>query len=115
MTIRSETITSSANRLITHHLHLQFCLGLDIGWAVGRPTGLDFQRQKRRKAARCQPIKVAGLTITKALRQWKKWPGNLKKSNPRWFAVYGEGNTYAEVYHLGRETVNGVNPSTAWT
>ena len=35
----------------------------------GLPTGLDFQRQKRRNAARCQPIKVAGLTITNALRQ----------------------------------------------
>jgi len=34
----------------------------------GRPTGLDFQRQNRRNAARCQPITVAGLTITKALR-----------------------------------------------
>jgi hypothetical protein len=38
----------------------------------GRPTGLDFQRQNRRKAARCQPINVAGLTITNALRQSKK-------------------------------------------
>ena len=38
----------------------------------GRPTGLDFQRQNRRNAARCQPINVAGLTITKALRQSKK-------------------------------------------
>jgi len=35
----------------------------------GLPTGLDFQRQKQRNAARCQPIKVAGLTITNALRQ----------------------------------------------
>ena len=38
----------------------------------GRPTGFDFQRQNRRNAARCQPINVAGLTITKALRQSKK-------------------------------------------
>src|SRR3954467_7943495 len=35
----------------------------------GLPTGLDFQRQKRRNALRCQPIKVAGLTISNALRQ----------------------------------------------
>jgi hypothetical protein len=35
----------------------------------GLSTGLDFQRQKWRNAARCQPIKVAGLTITNALRQ----------------------------------------------
>src|SRR4051794_30897246 len=35
----------------------------------GLPTGLDFQRQKRRNALRCQPIKVAGLTISSALRQ----------------------------------------------
>ena len=35
----------------------------------GLPTGLDFQRQKRRNALRCQPIKVAGLTIINALRQ----------------------------------------------
>lgn len=27
-------------------------------------TGLDFQRQTRRNAARCHPIRVAGLTIT---------------------------------------------------
>lgn len=38
----------------------------------GLPTGLDFQRQNFRKPARCQPIKVAGLTITKALRQSNK-------------------------------------------
>jgi len=38
----------------------------------GRPTSLDFQRQNRRRAARCQPINVSGLTITKALRQSKK-------------------------------------------
>lgn len=38
----------------------------------GRPTGPDFQRHNRRKAARCQPINVFGLTITKALRQSKK-------------------------------------------
>ena len=38
----------------------------------GRPTGLDLQRQKRRKAVRCQLISVAGLTITNALRQSKK-------------------------------------------
>src|SRR3954465_11535923 len=38
----------------------------------GRPTGLDFQRQNRRNAARCQPINVAGLTMTNALRQSKK-------------------------------------------
>jgi hypothetical protein len=41
----------------------------DIG---GLPSGRDFQRQKRRKAARCQPINVAGFTITKALRHSKK-------------------------------------------
>jgi hypothetical protein len=35
----------------------------------GLPTRLDFQRQKRRNAARCQLIKVAGFTITNALRQ----------------------------------------------
>src|SRR5205085_2337195 len=35
----------------------------------GLPTGLDFQRQNRRNAFRCQPIKVAGLTISSALRQ----------------------------------------------
>src|SRR5438309_6980202 len=35
----------------------------------GLPTGLDLQRQKRRNALRCQPIKVAGLTISNALRQ----------------------------------------------
>src|SRR4051812_30706127 len=35
----------------------------------GLPTGLDFQRHKRRNALRCQPIKVAGLTISNALRQ----------------------------------------------
>lgn len=38
----------------------------------GRPTSLDFQRQNRRNAARCQPINVAGLTMTNALRQSKK-------------------------------------------
>ena len=41
----------------------------DIG---GRPTGFDFQHQNRRNAVRCQLINVAGLTITKALRQSKK-------------------------------------------
>ena len=46
----------------------------------GRPTGLDFKRQKRRNAARCQPIKVAGLTISKALRQSKK-RASLDKTN----------------------------------
>jgi hypothetical protein len=35
----------------------------------GLPTDLDFQRQKRRNALRCHPIKVAGLTIINALRQ----------------------------------------------
>src|SRR3982751_202911 len=35
----------------------------------GLPTGLDFQRQNRRNALRCQPIKVAGFTISNALRQ----------------------------------------------
>src|SRR4051794_14123596 len=35
----------------------------------GLPTGLDFQRQNKRNALRCQPIKVAGLTISNALRQ----------------------------------------------
>ena len=37
-----------------------------------RPTGFDFQHQNRPNAARCQLINVAGLTITKALRQSKK-------------------------------------------
>jgi hypothetical protein len=53
----------------------------------GRPTGLDFQRQNRRNAARCQPIKVAGLTMTKALRQSKK-RASLDKTN-RSAAVVG--------------------------
>ena len=35
----------------------------------GLPTGCDLQRQKRRNALRCQPIKVAGLTIINAPRQ----------------------------------------------
>src|SRR4051794_27340015 len=35
----------------------------------GLPTSLDFRRQKRRNTLRCQPIKVAGLTISNALRQ----------------------------------------------
>src|SRR4051794_11442775 len=35
----------------------------------GLPTGLDFQRQNKRNALRCQPIKVAGFTISNALRQ----------------------------------------------
>jgi hypothetical protein len=38
----------------------------------GLPTTLDFQRQKRRKAIRCQPIKVAGFTMIKALRHSQK-------------------------------------------
>jgi hypothetical protein len=48
----------------------------------GRPTGFDFQRQKRRKAVRCQPIRVAGLTISKAPRQSKKLASlaNTKRS-----------------------------------
>ena len=53
----------------------------------GRPTGLDFQRQNRRNAARCQPINVAGLTMTKALRQSKK-RASLDKTN-RSAAVVG--------------------------
>jgi hypothetical protein len=47
---------------------------------AGLPTGLDFQRHKWRSAARCQPIKVAVLTITKALRQPKK-RASLDKTN----------------------------------
>jgi hypothetical protein len=35
----------------------------------GLPAGLDFQRQNKRNALRCQPIKVAGLTISNALRE----------------------------------------------
>src|SRR6478609_8902343 len=35
----------------------------------GFPTGLDFQRQQKRNALRCQPIKVAGFTIINALSQ----------------------------------------------
>src|SRR4051812_5394822 len=35
----------------------------------GLPTGLDLQRQNKRNALRCQPIKVAGFTISSALRQ----------------------------------------------
>lgn len=38
----------------------------------GRPTGLDFQRQKRRKTVRWQLIRVVGLTIPSALRQSEK-------------------------------------------
>jgi hypothetical protein len=45
---------------------------ISSGETGGLPTGLDSQRQNFRKAARCQPIKVAGLTITKALRQSNK-------------------------------------------
>src|SRR5215469_5763607 len=33
------------------------------------PRGRDFQRQYRRKLARCQPTTVSGLTITSASRQ----------------------------------------------
>ena len=40
----------------------------------GLPSGLDFQGQKRRNAARCQPITVAGLTIINALRQSNQRP-----------------------------------------
>jgi hypothetical protein len=54
---------------------------------AGRPTVLDFQRENRRNAARCQPINVAGLTITKALRQSKK-RASLDKTN-RSAAVVG--------------------------
>src|SRR4051812_4411593 len=47
----------------------------------GLPTGLDFQRQKRRNAWRCQPIKVAGLTIIiNALRQSNQ-PASLENTN----------------------------------
>src|SRR3954451_4853028 len=46
----------------------------------GLPTGLDFQRQKRRNALRCQPIKVAGLTISKGLRQSNQ-RANLENTN----------------------------------
>ena len=38
----------------------------------GLPIGRDFQRQKWRKAARCQPMNVAGFTMIKALRHGKK-------------------------------------------
>jgi hypothetical protein len=38
----------------------------------GLPTDLDFQRQILRSADRCQPMRVAGLTITKALRHSKR-------------------------------------------
>ena len=38
----------------------------------GSSTGLDFQRKKWRKADRCQPIRVPGLTITNAARQSKR-------------------------------------------
>ena len=44
----------------------------------GLPTGRDFHRQNRRKAFRCQPIKVTGLTMTKASRQSKKRADVLK-------------------------------------
>jgi hypothetical protein len=44
-------------------------ISADIG---SLPSGRDFQRQNRRKAARCQPINVAGFTITKALRHSNK-------------------------------------------
>ena len=37
----------------------------------GLPVGLDFQRQKNRKPWRCQRMRVAGLTMTSALRQSK--------------------------------------------
>src|SRR4051794_19575307 len=47
----------------------------------GLPTRLDFQRQKRRNALRCQPIKVAGLTIINALRQSNQ-PASLENKNP---------------------------------
>jgi hypothetical protein len=40
--------------------------------AGGLPTDLDFQRQKRRNASRCQLMRVAGLTITKGLRHSKR-------------------------------------------
>ena len=42
-----------------------------IGTA-GLPAGLDFHRQNRRKAVRCQLISVAGFTMTKASRQSNK-------------------------------------------
>src|ERR1700751_829924 len=54
---------------------------------AGRPTGFDFQGKNRRNAARCQPINVAGLTITNALRQSKK-RASLDKTN-RSAAVVG--------------------------
>src|SRR3954469_20679703 len=46
----------------------------------GLPTGLDFQRQKRRSALRCQPIIVAGLTISNALRPSNQ-PASLENTN----------------------------------
>ena len=40
--------------------------------SAGRPCFfLDFHRQKERKAVRCQPINVSGLTTTSASRQLK--------------------------------------------
>jgi hypothetical protein len=48
----------------------------------GRSTGRDFQRQKRRKAARCQPIKVDGLTMTNALSPDSR-RGSGKPEGPR--------------------------------
>jgi hypothetical protein len=39
-----------------------------------RSTGLDFQRQKRRKPLRCQRRNVSGLTLTRAPRQEKMRP-----------------------------------------
>jgi hypothetical protein len=52
---------------------------------VGRPPrGRDFQRQNKRKPARCHSMTVSGLTIAKAsnifgAKRYK--PTNIKRSN----------------------------------
>jgi hypothetical protein len=54
---------SAAMRRIKDLTSIQIC---------GRPTALDLQRQRRQTAVRCQPTRVAGLTIINPQRQSKK-------------------------------------------
>jgi len=93
--VRGETRTPSFNEsssAIRSSPHAGFSLAINrmsdlmfLGTA-GRPRRRDFHRQSRRNPARCQRMKVAGLTIARASRQ-----SNRRDSQTKASLVHGSG------------------------
>src|SRR4029077_5449252 len=75
----------SPSRILFCHLHDEFADVLRNSW----PTGLRLPFQNNWKPLRCQPIRVSGLTMTKASFQWHRRDQTMREKRAESFNRLG--------------------------